>query len=275
MAKTKPTTRTGPRPGRAGRILRRVGALVLVIGLVAAYLWQRQLPLTSIEVTGTTHADPAEIARLTEARPDSDRVFSLSPALMADRAARAPWVRTASVRRLPTGTLAIRVSERVPVVLVMRAGRPAGFFDAEGVAIPLDARRDSVSFDLPLLTGDVPDVAPGEQTSSAALRETLDALASADPATNALVSEIEWRGGNRSFIWTTPAGGQPSIPVRIGAHGVANQLARLRAFWNQSVLPRPRARFRSVDLRFDGQVVTQEGDPTVPSDSLKTPSAAA
>ena len=270
---TKPTrttrTRPAPRPGRTGRLMRRVAVLVLLVVLGAAWWWQRTLPLREIAVSGTVHADPAEIARLTEARPDSDLVFSLSPALMADRAERAPWVRVAHVRRLPSGTLAVRVEERVPVVLVMRGGSPSGFFDADGVALPLDSPLDSaaVPYDLPLLTGSVPEVALGERTESATLRETLAALASADAATSALVSEVEWRGAGRSVLWTAPAGGHPSIPVRIGRTGVAGQLARLRAFWDQSVLPRPNTLFRTVDLRFGGQVVTQEG---APQDSTHT-----
>lgn len=266
------TRRASPRAGRTGRILRAVGAVVLVGALGAAWLWQRGLPLRAVEVTGTVHADPAEIVRLTEARPDSDRVFALSPALIEDRAERAPWVRTANVRRLPSGVLSVRVEEREPVVLVMRGGRPSGFFDATGVALPLDADTAGVSYDVPLLSGNVPDVVLGEQTESAALRETLAALAGADDATDALVSEVEWHAGGRAILWTTPAGGQPSIPVRIGRGDVAGQLARLRAFWDQSVLPRPQTRFRSVDLRFDGQVVTEEGDPPA-RDSTATATA--
>ena len=265
------TTRpASARPGRAARVARWLGAVALVAALGAAWQWQRTLPLRDVVVSGTVHADPAEIVRLTGVRPDSDAVFSLSPALLADRAQRSPWVRTASVRRLPTGTLSVRIEERVPVVLVMRQGRPAGFFDAEGVALPLDAAGDSgaVSYDLPLLTGSVPPAAPGERTTSAALRETLAALGRADDATDALVAEVEWRRG-AAVLWTTPAGGHPSVPVRLGRTGVDNQLARLRAFWDQSVLPRPRTRFRTVDLRFEGQVVTQEGDPA-PRDSTRS-----
>ena len=111
MSTRQQPTRTGTRTAgsRAGRILRVGGVVALVGALGAAWLWQRQLPLRAVEVTGTVHADPAEIVRLTEARPDSDRVFALSPALMEDRAERAPWVRTASVRRLPGGILSVRV----------------------------------------------------------------------------------------------------------------------------------------------------------------------
>jgi cell division protein FtsQ len=264
--------KTAPSSGRAGRVLRRVGAAALVLALGAAWYWQQTLPLRRVDVTGVVHADAAEVVRLTGVRPDSDAVFALSPALVADRAERHPWVRRAHVRRLPTGTLSVRVEEREPVVLVMRAGVPAGYLDAEGVALPLDALSDSgaVPYDVPLLTGSVPDAAPGARVASPALRELLAALAGADDATDALVSEVEWRAG-RAVLWTTPAGGHPSVPVRLGRTGVADQLARLRAFWDQSVLARPRARFRSVDLRFEGQVVTQEGAPPAPDSTRSTP----
>ena len=142
---------------------------------------------------------------------------------------------------------------------------------AEGVALPLAA--DTVRYDVPLLTGAVPDVRAGDRAESAALRDLLAALAAADDGTDALVSEVEWRGPGRAVLWTTPAGGHPSIPVRLGRTGVADQLARLRAFWDQSVLPRPRARVRTVDLRFAGQVVTEEGDPQ--PDSAAAPAAPA
>lgn len=276
------TSATAPRgaarPGRTGRIVRAGGVAALACALGAAWWWQHTLPLRAVEVTGTVHADAAEVARLTGVRPDSDAVFAISPALVADRAQRHPWVRTAHVRRLPSGTLSVRVEERVPVVLVMRSGQPAGFFDAEGVALPLDptgtaADSGAVPYDLPLLTGSVPDVVPGERTTSAALRATLAALASADAATLALVSEIEWHAAGRTVLWTTPAGGHPSVPVRLGATNVPDQLARLRAFWDQSVLPRPRARFRLVDLRFGGQVVTQEGSPARRDSTTRGPAA--
>ena len=270
---TPAVRKTTARPsGRAGRVLRRLGGVALVLALGAAWYWQQTLPLRRVDVSGAVHADVAEVVRLTGVRPDSDAVFSLSPALVADRAERHPWVRRAHVRRLPTGTLSVRVEEREPVVLVMRAGVPAGYLDAEGVALPLDALSDSgaVPYDVPLLSGSVPEAAPGERVGSPALRELLAALAGADDATDALVSEVEWRAG-RAVLWTTPAGGHPSVPVHLGRTGVAGQLARLRAFWDQSVLPRPRARFRSVDLRFDGQVVTQEGAPPAPDSTRAVP----
>lgn len=246
---------------RRRRILRRLGLVALALGLVAAWVWQRTLPLAAVTVVGAVHASADEVAALTGAVPDSVALFSLSPALVADRAQRHPWVRTASVRRLPTGTLRVRVEERVPAALAMdAAGRPSHFLDAEGYAMPLDVAVPAV-YDVPVLYG-APAYHPIQPVESAALRGLLGALGRADAEALALVSEIEW--GPRVTLWTTPAGGHGSIPVRLGHDGHDSQLRRLRAFWDQSVLPRPDTEFRLVDLRFDGQVVTLEGPDDAP-----------
>lgn len=244
---------------RRRKVLRRLGLVALAAGLVAAWVWQRTLPLERVTVVGAVHADAAEVAALTQAEPDSVALFSLSPALMADRAQRHPWVRAAHVRRLPTGTLRVRVEERVPVALAIDGGgRPAYFLDAEGFRMPLQAAAPAV-YDVPVLRGG-PDYHPVQPVESAALRDLLAALAHADEQTAALVSEVEW--GRAPTLWTTPAGGHGSVPVRLAHADPDDQLRRLRAFWDQAVLPRPDIRFDLVDLRFHDQVVTREAGPT-------------
>ena len=238
------------------RWLRRLALVALALGLGAAWVWQRTLPFERVAVVGTAHAPVVEVERLVGAVPDSVALYSLDPALLAGRAERHPWVRRAAVRRLPTGTLRVRVEERVPVALALDAdGRPSHFLDADGYAMPPSA---SALYDVPVVRG-----APGyhavQPVDDPALRDLLVAFAQADDATLALVSEVEW--GGPVTLWTTPAGGHGSVPVRLGRGGdYGDRLRRLRAFWDQSVLPRPNTAVRLVDLRFDGQVVTREGE---------------
>lgn len=248
------------------RLGRRLAVVALVAGLVGAWVWQRTLPLERVTVVGATYAEAEDVVRLVHVEPDSVALFSLDPALMAGRAARHPWVASASVRRLPTGTLRVRVEERVPVVLALdAAGRPAHFLDAAGYAMPLARSRA----DVPVLRG-APDYHPTQPVEPASLRELLAALAGADAEANALVSEVAWSPG-KTVVWTTPAGGRGSLPARLGETGQAEQLARLRAFWTQAVLPRPNAPIRAVDLRFEGQVVTEEADLTALAASTPPP----
>lgn len=259
------------RQRRRRKLLRLAGLVVLTIGLGAALVWQRTLPLERVAVVGAVHAPAEEVAALTQAEPDSVALFSLSPALMADRAQRHPWVRTASVRRLPTGTLRIAVDERQPVVVVLdRAGRPNHFLDAEGYRMPISAASPAL-YDVPVLRG-APEYHPAQPVDSAGLRSLLRALSQADASTHALVSEIEW--GRTVTLWTTPTSGHGSIRVRLGHARHRDQLRRLRAFWDQAVLPQPEVSFDLVDLRFDGQVVTREASPTdALPDTLAAPAA--
>lgn len=254
------------RQERRRRLARRAGLVVLVLALGAAWTWQRTLPLKAVAVVGATHASIEDVIALTQAEPDSVALFSLSPALLADRAQRHPWVRTATVRRLPTGTLRIAVQEREPAVVVLEDGAPHHFLDAEGYAMPIEAVSPAL-YDVPVLSG-APDYHPIQPVESAGLRSLLAALARAEPSTHALVSEIDWR---TATLWTTPTNGHETVPVRIGRFGHADALRRLRAFWNQAVLPQPEVTFASVDVRFDGQVVTREPSP---ADSSSTPQPA-
>ena len=265
---SRPRRTPAQRRARRQRLARRAGLLVLLLVLGAAWVWQRTLPLERISVVGAVHAPADEVADLTGVTPDSVALFSLGPALMADRAQRHPWVRTASVRRLPTGTLRIAVEERVPVVLALdRAGRPSHFLDAEGFAMPASGAV-ATTYDVPVMH-DAPSYHPMQPVENSGLRSLRAALATADPHVLSLVSEIEW--GDRVTVWTTPAGGHGSLRVRLGHTDQGRQLEKLRAFWDQSVLPRPETPFTLVDLRFDSQVVTREVPPA--ADSTAAPAA--
>ncbi|HLA64889.1 MAG TPA: FtsQ-type POTRA domain-containing protein [Rhodothermales bacterium] len=249
---------------RWGRIvfltLAFVGGAALAGG--AAYLY-RTVPVRRVEVEGATRASRAELLRLA-ALPDSVAMADVDPRLVADRLQRHPWVRHARVRRMPTGTLAVRLEERTPAALVLgHDGRPQRYLDAEGHAMPLPVAaggRPAAVYDVPLLRGSVPEAPPTRAVESASVVELLAALAAAPPDVDALVSEVSLGRGGDATLLTTPVSGHPGLTVRLGIGGYAEKLRRLRAFFDQAVLPRPGHPFEVIDLRFDGQVVTREGD---------------
>jgi cell division protein FtsQ len=246
------------KPTRKRRWVRRIiltgtflAGAAIVAGAAYAY---RTLPLRAVAVIGAVRADTAHVIHLA-ALPDSVVLSSLSPRLIEDRVQRHPWVRTARVRRLPTGTLEIRVEERAPAALVLAAdGRASHYLDPEGHVLPLAA---GAVFDVPLLRGAVPDAPATRPVGDSNLIELLEALDAAAPEEDALVSEVHYQRGDAT-LRTVPVSGHPALTVRLGAGAYARKLERLRAFYDQAVLTRPGHALHTIDLRFDGQVVTRE-----------------
>ena len=270
----------------SSRSRRLVWLGVLGVGLCAAlgayaWTWQRDVPLVDVEVSGAQMAPPAELEALA-ALPSPDPVtadtaagteafvplFSLDPVLLADRVRRHPWVEDAEVRRWPTGTLELAVTERVPVALAIgRDGRASYYLDQAGHQMPVPLRADGalpVAYDVPLIRGQLPafrPTLPVEDESLLALLATLAALPGADPAADALVSELRREADGGFTLFTAPAAGHGPVEVLLGTggpSGFGEQLARLTAFYTQAVRPQPERQFARIDLRFHDQIVTRE-----------------
>lgn len=259
MARTTKKQQRRQRQSNGHSWLRRV---LLVLGLAAVvalgvvgWRWQATLPLGGIDVAGVVHADTAAVLDLA-AVPDSAMLFSLDPAILEDRVRRHPWVAEASVTRWMTGTLGIRVTERVPAALVLDGnGRPSYFFDAAGFMMPFVA---GARYDVPLFQGRFGEYRPTQPVEDEAVRDLLATLAAVPPEVDALVSSVERAPDGTFTLHTAPAPTDGSIPVALGRAGFAEKLGRLHAFWTQAVLSRPDTPVRRIDLRFDGQIVTEE-----------------
>ena len=227
------------------------------------WTWRADVPLETIEVAGTQHADVDSLVALARIDPTA-ALFSIDPALVADRVRRHPWVASATVKRRLAGVLAIRVQEREPVALVLdRRGRPSHYLDRGGYGMPLETASAGAvpvaSYNVPLLRGVGAAYHPVQPVENPAVQALLEAVAEADPETRLLLSELEITPEGNVEGWLTPlrAGGT-SVPVLLGYGDFDEKLRRLRAFWQQAVQTRPDRAFEKIDLRFDGQVVTVE-----------------
>ena len=244
--------------GRTRAAFRAIGLMgvVLMVSAVlfAGWRWIDRLAVRQVIVVDARHADEETIFAL--ARVDSGgRMLDVDPVLAADRVIRAPWVRSADVRRLPSGVVAIAVEERQPVILALGADdRPAAYLDREGYVMPL---VEGVAWDVPLLRGVAIPENHVRPVDSAPLLELLAVLPNLDPLPAALVSSFEVGPGG-VLLHTSPAGSQSTVDVLLGHGEYARKFTRLDLFWRQAVLSRPDVSFASIDLRFDGQIVTRE-----------------
>ena len=250
------------------RTLWIVAVAALVVAGLAGALWLDGRRVERIEVAGLRHATRADVVRLARVAP-GQRLVDLSPALVEDRVRRHPWVAAVEATRYPTGTLALDVTERVPVALAVgRLGEPLALLDAAGVAMPVVP--GALALDLVLVRDGRLPVNRARPVESRALRAFLAALPTLAPAADALVSEVRVTPGGDLVLTTAPTDGGTALDVRLGRDDIAARLDRLVAFWQQAVATRPGVRYAVVDVRFAGQVVTREatGDDAFPDSTL-------
>ncbi|MFT4603292.1 MAG: cell division protein FtsQ [Rhodothermales bacterium] len=239
--------------------MKRLLASALGIAAVAflAFLgwrWLDGVPIDDIAIRGAVQADSAAILELSGVHLGAS-LMDISPAIVADRVRRHPWVGAASASRQPTGTLVISVVERDPVALALdRGGRPAYYIDAAGYRMPVDR---GLVVDVPIVRNVAEPYHPVVPVSSPALRAFVALLPGLEEFGNALLSEIHETNAGEIDIFTAVSPSGQSIRVRLGRDHFEEKLDRLQSFWMQAVLARPETQYDWVDLRFDGQVVTR------------------
>lgn len=253
MAKRRRKKQTRPVPAWTGPALGL--SIVAVLALALGWHWLSGLPMEKISITGQQHATAYTLQHIARV-PEDTLLFDVDPALVADRIRQHPWVQEAVVRRLPPGTLSIRIAERKPVALALNSqGMPHYYLDKEGYQMPADTLA---AHNVPLVRGVKAPLKTAQPVAQKSLLALLAALDEADARTDALISEIDLLPGGDIDLYTSPVPGRGPIRVRLGQGGFTNKLDRLEAFWYQAVLPRASARFEWIDLRFDGQIVTRE-----------------
>lgn len=217
--------------------------------------WGLSQPVSSVEVLGATHAAPDSLRAL--ARLDTTLTLrEAAPRIMEGRLTRHPWVRRAAVTRWPTGAVVARVTERTPVALMLDAqGHPAFYLDAHGFQMPPVA---GYTYDVPLLRGFAGPRHPTRPADDAVLRAVLRALATAPPAIDALLADLEQRADGDVWLHTAPIGAHGSLAVRLGQEDFTARLHRLHAFVEQAVRTQPDQQIASVDLRFAHQIVARQ-----------------
>lgn len=181
-------------------------------------------------------------------------LYDMDPAEIVDRVERHPWIRTADMERTPGGRLILTLTERMPVLLAMRDGRPAHYIDNEGYRMPFVI---GVAYDVPLLHGLREPFHALKPVENPAVLELAAVLGDLDPTIQALLSEIEIERTSEIVFHTTVLDTRGSIEVRMGAGNIREQLLKLHAFWHQALLPEPGRSVRQIDLRFDSQIVTR------------------
>ena len=240
------------KPNHAGLV---VLLFVLVMVGVFGWWWKQQVVFKQTHVNGAVFSSPDSILAL--ARIDSNMLyFDIVPQQVEARVQTAPWVESVTVSRLPNAEIAIDVQEREPALLLLNEnGHPDRFLDRNGYQMPF---HKGALFDVPLLIGFQEKFHPTEPIQHPSIINLLHDLEQVSNDVDALISAFTIKPSGEIYLQTNPVPGRGSIDVRLGYDKYAQKLTKLHAFWHQAVLAKREYNIKSIDLRFDSQIITQE-----------------
>lgn len=138
-----------------------VGGAVALVLLAAGVVRSPLLAVRHIRTTPSAHLDAATIERAAGIRSGSPMI-SLDQGAAVTRLEAQPWVATAKITRSWPGTVAITVTERVPVAQ-LHSGSAWYLLDATGRVL----QRSAEAADLVVLEG-LPDTEPGATVAGVA-----------------------------------------------------------------------------------------------------------
>jgi len=231
------------------------GAVALTFALGAAVVmadaWKRELSVLTVRCEGNQTVPTAELLRLA-AVPRGGRLYAVDLEGVRNRLRQHPYVRSAVVTRDPPSSVALVIEERQPVAALPQGGLV--YLDGEGVVLP--AIASAVSFDLPMVTGNVATAEPGKRMNDVSVQEALQLLLTAQSSndeTYRRISEVHIREDRELLLYTTEGG----VPVVFGRGEAAMKIAKFDAFWNTIVRQRAASDLQYVDLRFQNQVIAR------------------
>ena len=251
-------TRRRPRVPRIGRLLRRVGwvllcaTIPLLVGAVGWWFVTSALfAVTSVDVRGT-HLVSAE--RVLEAAriPPGRSMFLIDPRRIARQVEALPEVQRADVIRELPNRVTVVVEERKPFTLV-HAGR-LHWIDESGRV--LGRETQAVTPPTPVISGlteaELLSMSAAPNGKAREAIRLIRALLRSGSALAGEISEIDMTDGDGPVLYTVSG-----VEVRLGAEDWEERLARLEGVLAQQ--PARDGRIRAVDLRFRDQVVLKGG----------------
>lgn len=155
------------------RLITGVASAATLVGIGWVALGSPLLAVDEVKVVGGRHTTSEDVALAAGLGPD-DNLLLLSTDEVAARAETLPWVRSAEVDRMLPGTVRVRITERVPA-MVVSLGAARWTIDAHGFVLDSGAAGD----ELPILGGaETGDIEVGAQLMTPEIQDALKAYRS-------------------------------------------------------------------------------------------------
>lgn len=251
-----------------------VGIGTGMIFLLVAAIGQRnkeRLRSYTIEIKGGTHGtflnqeNIEELLQQYTAGVRGELVSGFNLGAVELKIQQHPFIRKAQLYFDNQDVLHLQIQEKIPLARLFTKSGVSFYLDELGAPMPLAATK---TVKLPVFTG-LPDSINQHRKDSVLLNQI-------KAAAQVIVADSFW-SSQVAQVDLTPAGDWEMIPV-VGDHIVQlgnlnNMEAKLRRVWifyQQVIAKVGWSRYRSIDVRFDGQVVAGRGaNPRVDSLELR------
>lgn len=224
--------------------------LMLGLAVLAGFYFDQNTRISAVEFTGYSFTEESELQQAIES-PVGMLADSVDYQSIFKSVHSMPWVRDLSVRMTFRGVLTVEIEEREPIGLLAGSTRKT-FFDEDGVL--LEARLGTHT-DVPLVYG-FNATAPGDTLKGDDFDQVRKFLSAAknEPFSWSTISEVAWNSAEGVVALSSENG----VKLLFGRDDFISKVNHWKEF-NRSVVARKGINaFRSVDLRFRNQIVTDE-----------------
>jgi len=245
-----------PTPHRLGRwlLIPLVGGFVTLAIFTAG--WKDSLKIRKYDIAGLRIVSKQAMTAIAKAGVAKDAaMYATDIASIQENISAQPFVKSATVTRQMPDVLRIQVVERDPLAS-LNTGHQMFYVDPDGVLLPYV--QSTMKLDLPVISGitGIDHVQTGEVASSNEVYLAIAVLKTAqaiDSSMYRFISEVNMNGGGDMILYSVDVG----VPIILGRNDIAKKLITLQSFWATIMKSQDPKKLRSVDLRFDEQVVVK------------------
>ncbi len=228
-----------------------IAGAVFILGLavLGGLYWSSTMTVQQVRFEGNHFTSTKELKKVdvpTGINPDSVNFVEIM-----HRFEQLSYLKQAAISVEPSGNLLVNITERQPMAL-LADGATKIYVDQDGVRLP---RILGKTVDVPILYGF--SASPMSDTlNSDAFKRTANFLMSVrnNPVSNATISEVAWTQKEGIIALTNENG----VKLIFGKGDYDTRLRNWEAFYGEVVKQKGIEAMRSVDLRFEGQIVTRE-----------------
>lgn len=223
--------------------------LVLGLAVLGGLYWSSTMTVNKVQFEGNYFVSIEDLKNVevpTGLNPDS-----MNFADIRNQFERIPYVKQADISVQPSGNLMIRITERQPIAQLADGSKKI-YVDKEGLRLPMILGKTA---DVPILYG-FRATPMSDTLKSEAYKTVSDFLVNmrSHRVSDATISEIAWTKNDGVVALTN----QNGVKLIFGKGNFANRLRNWEAFYGKIIKQKGIEKMRSVDLRFEGQIVTRE-----------------